>query len=100
VIDGTVYLLHFSAPVGHAQHYVGWTAGLDPQPRFQRHLAGRGSPLVRAALRAGTVSLACHVPGTRADERVLKRRKNTRDYCPLCSPSARLIRWGSNGQAD
>jgi hypothetical protein len=95
VIDGTVYLLHFSGPVGHAQHYVGWTEGVDPQPRFQRHLSGRGSPLVRAAIRLGlTVTLACHVPGNRANERVLKRRKSTRDYCPLCSPSGvRPIRW-------
>ena len=95
MIDGTVYLLHFSAPVGHAQHYVGWTEGLDPQPRFQRHLSGRGSPLVRAAVRAGsTVSLARHTPGTRAHERLLKRRKATKHYCPLCTMTPWPLHFG------
>lgn len=92
--DGTLYLLHFSAPVGHAAHYVGWTKGADPQPRFAAHLAGRGSPLVRAAVRLGiTVTLACHTPGTRTQERLLKRRKSTRDYCPMCSVNPRPIRF-------
>jgi hypothetical protein len=89
---GTVYLLHFSAPVGntasrtgYARHYTGWSAFLDF--RLELHRAGRsGVPLVRAAVAAGiTLELARIWPDvTRARERQLKRQGSAARYCPLC----------------
>ena len=52
---GTVYVLHFDPPYRHAAHYVGWTAG-DVEVRVGTHLRGAGSPLVRAAVAAGSRS--------------------------------------------
>ena len=90
----TVYLLHFepaySAPVGDtgrvktAGHYLGSTAG-DAAARLAEHVAGRGSPLVRAAVRAGCqVMLAAQWPGDRRDERAAKRAHHHARLCPIC----------------
>lgn len=88
---GTIYLLHFTPPVRHAIHYVGWTRGDDPAPRVSQHLARQGSPLVAAAVRAGcSIELVLTRPGTRRDERALKDRKNARALCPLCLPFLRV----------
>ena len=95
----TVYLLHFEpayvAPIGDtgrlklAGHYLGSCAG-DPADRLADHLAGRGSPLVRAAVAAGcAVTVVRTWRGGRLEERRLKRRHRHADYCPLCSPAAR-----------
>lgn len=68
---GTIYCLHFRPAYRHARHYVGWTGA--PERRFREHLAGRGSPLVRAAVAAGCeVVVAWTRPGTRSDERKIK----------------------------
>jgi hypothetical protein len=84
-VPGTLYLLHFDPPYRHARHYLGWTGG-TVDDRFGRHLSGHGSPLVRAAVQAGsTVTVARTWPGTRSDERALKsRRKNGARLCPTC----------------
>jgi hypothetical protein len=37
-----------SPPRNHARHYIGWA--LDVEARLAGHLAGAGSPLVRAAM--------------------------------------------------
>jgi hypothetical protein len=87
---GTVYLLHFSAPLGHARHYTGWSAHLDW--RLRQHRAGRsGVPLVRAAVAAGIeLELARTWPAaTRAFERRLKNRHGAAAYCPLCAAERR-----------
>ncbi len=81
---GVVYLLHFSAPVRHSRHYVGWTS-LSAEKRLERHLAGRGARLVKAAVKAGIeVVIAKTWPGTRRDERAFKQRKSTPQECPFC----------------
>ncbi|MBV9170088.1 MAG: endonuclease [Chloroflexi bacterium] len=81
---GTVYVLHFSQPLAHARHYVGWTAG-DAADRLQEHLHGRGSPLVRAAVAAGiTVAIALSKHGTRIDERRWHNRHGAARICPIC----------------
>lgn len=78
-----VYLLHFDKPYHHAQHYLGFAD--DVPARLQRHLEGRGSPLVKAAVAAGiTVTIAKTWEGTRILERKLKNRKNARKLCPCC----------------
>ncbi len=43
-----VYLLHFAQRYHHARHYVGVALDGDVQRRLAEHLAGHGSPLVRA----------------------------------------------------
>ncbi len=81
-----VYLLHFTRPYCHAQHYLGWSPRL--MRRLLAHLTGRGSPLVAAVVASGiTVQLARTWSGDRAVERALKRRKHHRVYCPLCTAS-------------
>ena len=89
---GTVYMLHFSAPYRHARHYTGWTA--DLAARLDEHAAGRGARLVSVAKAAGiTFSLARTRPGTRADERAIKRAGGARRYCPLCSARPLNGKW-------
>ena len=81
---GTVYLLHFERPLAHARHYLGWA--IDAQARVDEHLAGDGSRLVRAVVRAGIhVELVRTWEGVdRNFERSLKRRGNGRSICPIC----------------
>lgn len=86
-VQGWLYLLHFSEPYYHARHYLGWVHGRRGGVawRLARHLRGDGSPLVAAAVRAGLrVELALIWPGTRGDERALKRRSRLAAHCPLC----------------
>ena len=79
-----IYLLHFERSYRHARHYLGWTEDLDR--RLAEHRAGRGSPLVAAAVAAGIAfQLAATWPGNRTEERRLHRYKNSRArLCPIC----------------
>jgi predicted GIY-YIG superfamily endonuclease len=93
-----VYLLHFSEPYQHAQHYAGWTADLDA--RVAEHQNGTGAKLTSAAARAGvTFAVAVTWPGTRDDEGRLKKprgsgktgsRTSLRAVCPTCGGSGKL----------
>lgn len=84
---GTIYLLHFSRPFGHARHYTGWTGG-DLEIRLADHAAGRGSRLCEAAIAAGvTWTLAATEPGDRNRERQLKNRGGASRRCPICHSS-------------
>jgi len=89
-----VYLLHFDppyrAPIGDtgrfktAGHYLGSTAG-SAQQRLAEHVAGQGSPLVKAAVAAGSrILLAGIWPGGRADERKMKRSHHHARRCLYC----------------
>ena len=87
---GTVYLLHFEPglPITGtrvARHYLGWTEG-TVDDRVQQHLTGRGSPLVRAAVAAGSkVTVArTWTSVDRHFERELKRRHEAPRMCPRC----------------
>jgi predicted GIY-YIG superfamily endonuclease len=89
---GTVYMLHFSASYRHARHYTGWTDNLPA--RLDQHAAGRGARLVAVAKAAGiTFRVARTRPGTRADERAIKRAGGARRYCPLCTPRPLNGKW-------
>lgn len=79
-----IYLLHFTQPYRHAQHYLGFTEDLDR--RLQQHRSGRGSPLVAAAINAGIdFELAATWTGDRREERRLHRYKNSgARLCPIC----------------
>jgi predicted GIY-YIG superfamily endonuclease len=80
---GVVYVLHFEPAYRHARHYVGWARDVDA--RVAEHLAGAGSPLVRAAVLAGaSVTVAVTYAGSRQLERRLKRWHNTWKFCPIC----------------
>ena len=80
---GTVYVLHFEPAYHHARHYIGWAVDVDA--RLAAHMAGAGSPLVRAAVAAGVrVELAATIPGSRYLERRLKRWHKTSQFCPRC----------------
>jgi len=79
-----VYVLHFNPPYRHAKHYIGYTKiGLR---RIERHMAGNGSPLVRAAIQFGCEVKVAHYfrKGTRDLERKLKNRKDTPRWCCEC----------------
>lgn len=90
-----VYLLHFEPPYKGAGHYIGYT-NRSVKVRVGEHLAGSGSPLVRAAVLAGCDVKVVRVWrsgskredrrewGTRAWERRLKALKNTPRVCPVC----------------
>jgi hypothetical protein len=81
-----VYLLHFEHPYHHARHYIGVALDGDVERRFGEHLAGHGSPLVRAVVAAGIrVELALHVDGDRGlERRWYNRRGRGAALCPRC----------------
>ncbi len=82
-VTGTVYLLHFDRPYGHARHYTGWTTDLTA--RLAEHAAGRGARLLAVVTAAGIGwTLARTWTGTRALERSLKRWHGASRYCPIC----------------
>jgi predicted GIY-YIG superfamily endonuclease len=80
---GRVYVLHFEPAYRHARDYVGWAHDVDA--RLAEHLAGAGSPLVRAAIAASVqVELAITIAGSRRLEWRLKRWHKTGQFCPTC----------------
>jgi len=83
----TVYLLHFDEPIGHSQHYLGYTSR-KVVTRVQEHIDGTGAALPREATRRG-ISPECvrvWLDGTPELERALKKRKNNHGLCPICKP--------------
>lgn len=92
-VPGTIYLLHFDAPIssGHTtQHYIGWAE--DLAPRINAHRSGAGARLTEIAKERGigfTVVRTWH--GTRNDERKLKNRHEAPRMCPCCNPNAERI---------
>jgi predicted GIY-YIG superfamily endonuclease len=81
--NNIVYVLHFEQKYKHAQHYIGTTKDLDS--RYQQHITGQGSPLVRAVVAAGIgVVIAATYPGGRKVERKMKNRHKASTFCPIC----------------
>jgi predicted GIY-YIG superfamily endonuclease len=85
----SVYLLHFTTPLKHAQHYCGHTPnGVDD--RLALHRAGNGARIVRALMLAGgDFNLARTWEYDTAHEaRIHERRMKTTHhldyYCPIC----------------
>ena len=87
---GTVYLIHFDAPLGNtsnprgqAQHYIGYTDNLAE--RIETHRHGNGAAIMAAVRRAGIGWEVVRTwAGGRDLERQLKRRKKARCLCPIC----------------
>lgn len=94
-MPGLVYLLHFSAPVGHARHYLGFVEGGVPalRRRLADHRKGCAAKLTAAAVRNG-ISLELvkvwrwdaetRKRPTRFTERRLKREKSATRHCRHC----------------
>lgn len=82
---GTVYLIHFAQPFGHARHYLGWTSG-PVDDRLRVHRRGKGAKLMRAVTEAGIeweLVLSWHGVD-RHFERRLKNRNGHGRFCPRC----------------
>jgi hypothetical protein len=99
--DGTLYLLCFAPGLrrddrAHAMHYLGYVHGGpdNVDSRLAYHLAGRGSPLVKAAVDAGLEVRVVRTwtPSDRDTERRLKRQRRGTMLCPHCSGEAALRR--------
>jgi len=95
----TVYLLHFTAPIGDmdnphgaAQHYIGWTP-TGVEQRVNEHVRGIGARICAAAIHAGADLLVARTwPGDRNLERRLKRYKKAHKLCPICAGDTALHR--------
>lgn len=82
-VPGTVYLLHFERPFGHARHYMGWAMHLDS--RLRHHEQGSGANLLRHVRNAGIGwTLARTWQGDRFLERRLKVQGGHSRKCPMC----------------
>lgn len=89
----SLYLLCIDPPYQHARHYLGYASKLGR--RILEHRAGHGSKLTSAAVAAGSELILVRTwpNGTRAMERTVKNRGDTkrkrgsshlRDRCPRC----------------
>jgi hypothetical protein len=81
---GTVYLICFERPIGHAQHYLGWTGLESLDTRMEKHRRGNGSKLMAHVSGLG---IKWKIVRTWTDvdrnfERRLKKRRNARELCP------------------
>jgi hypothetical protein len=88
-VAGTIYLLHFDAPFGHARHYGGFAEG-DADglaARLAQHGTPHGARLLLHVKAAGIGwRLVRTWRGTRATERRLKGW-SWKERCPICTPS-------------
>ncbi len=84
-----VYLIHFSTPIHHAKHYIGFCEDTRLDARLREHDAGRGARLTQVARERGRELVLARVwkRKGRKFERALKNRKNAPRYCPLCNPA-------------
>ena len=90
-VPGHIYLLHFTQPVGHALHYIGWAADGGLFKRLAQHESGNGraTPLIRALIASGgRFRLARVWDGDRNMERRLKNRRKAKMLCPICRGEA------------
>jgi len=86
----TVYLIHFTRPLGNldnprgqARHYLGYTHDLEA--RLEAHRTGNGSAIMAAVAQRGIGwTLARTWEGGRDLERKLKGRHNSPQLCPIC----------------
>lgn len=81
-----LYLLHFEPPYRHAGHYLGWSISIERRVGEHLDRGARSSPLVRAALDAGSsVTLArVWISRGRLEERRMKAQGGLSRHCPLC----------------
>lgn len=82
---GTIYLLHFDRPFGHAKHYLGWAENQNWSERIEQHRSGQGSKLMSYVIGAGIGFVVAKLwdNKTRHDERRWKARGKGQ-ICPIC----------------
>lgn len=77
-MDGIIYILKFEPAFWHAKFYVGWCKPNGLWNRLRQHRTGNGAHITAAAVSQGhRLVLVADFPGTRDDERAIKKRKNT-----------------------
>ena len=88
-LTGVVYLLHFTEPLAHARHYLGFSTDLPV--RLAEHAAGHGARLTQVVKDAGIGWSLTRVwaNATRTDERRLKNRHEGPRLCPACKARPR-----------
>ena len=77
-----IYILEFDQPINPARparFYIGWAKDdATFTARLKHHMNGTGSAFCRAAAKRGIgFTVVAMMPGSREDERRLKRQKNT-----------------------
>ena len=80
-----IYIVELSRPIGNpkskhgtAQYYIGYCDDDRLFDRMNEHLSGRGAAMLRAAKKQGiSFGVVATFPGSRDDERRMKRQKNT-----------------------
>ena len=85
------YLMHFTEPLAHAQHYLG-VAPTDIDARVRKHVAGTSRAKLPEAVHEKGIGMK-QVREWLTDtpkqayilERKLKARKNGRKLCPICT---------------
>lgn len=83
-VPGTVYLLHFDSPFGHAKHYTGWAKDLTN--RLHLHATGQGARLT-SVVRAAGIGWSVARTWDNVD-RYFERRQKARGaarHCPICT---------------
>lgn len=86
---GTVYLIHFSEPLKHARHYLGYTRDLPA--RMDQHRNGHGARLLQVIQQFGIeYDVVRTWPGSRVLERKLKDQHHTPRLCPICNPPGHM----------
>ncbi len=86
-MEPLLYLICFDQPYRHARHYLGWVESADRlDRRMDRHRRGVGAKLL-AVLKVNGIGwrvVRTWPDGTKSDERRMKRRGHSPDYCPVC----------------
>lgn len=83
-IVGSVYLIHLSRNLNGARHYLGFSTNVAA--RLERHKAGRGAPLLKAAAEKKIPFRVVRTWRKRDGyfEQALKAGNELRDLCPVC----------------
>lgn len=83
-----VYLIHFSEPLKHARHYIGYCGKGKLKARIERHKSGNGAKLLRAVMLAGIEFEVVKTwpEGDRELERKLKMEHNSKRHYKICKP--------------
>lgn len=84
---GTVYLICFDTPFGHAKHYMGWTR--DVGARIAKHRSGHGARLMQLVQKAGIKWRVTRIWRDRCKsyESYLKTHRVKKKICPRCNPN-------------
>lgn len=82
-----VYLIHFDRPLHHASHYIGYSKNkLTFKNRIDHHRRGTGAKILRELnrLKIGWEVVRVWKDKDGNFERLLKKSKNSKRYCPTC----------------